>query len=162
MIPISEKLSEMLNEQASRELGNSLLYKHFTSWAHTKGLKHIAAFFKRESEGEVEHHNMILGLLDEGNAPIAIPAIPAKPSSFKDCEEIARLYMEAEAETTEHLEEIYQAAELEKAIGISNLFQGMLQEQIEEEGLADRLSQLVSLANGNLIELDLAIEGWLS
>lgn len=157
MIPISEKLTAELNAQIARELGNRLLYKHFASWAHVRGLKNIEKFFSGQADGEMGHAKLISDLLSDGNVQIAIPAIEGKPSTFESCEQIAGLYVEAEGETTEHLESIYFSAEEEKAIGVSNLLQGMLQEQVEEEGLADRFSNLVGIAAGNLILLDVAV-----
>jgi ferritin len=158
MLPISDKLIGMINAQAGRELGNSLLYRHFSSWCHTKGLPHIEAFFLGESEGEVGHHKLLTGFLDDANAPIAIPAIEAKPSEFTDCMEIGRAYIEAEAATTDHLMELYQVSEGEKNIGLSDLLQSLLREQTEEEGLADRTMNKIMLSNGNLLLLDLSFE----
>lgn len=158
MIPISDKLATELNAQASREIGNSILYRHFSSWAHVRGLKNIAKFFKGESEGEIGHSEMLMGLLNDGNVQIALPEIKDKLSSFTGCGQIAQLYMDVESETTDNLDAIYRMSEAEGAIGISNQLQSMLQEQIEEEGLADRFSKKVELAGGNLILLDLSFE----
>lgn len=157
MIPISEKMAAMLNQQIGLEIENSHLYKHFASWAHVRGLNNIESFFSGQSDGEVGHAKLISDLLSDGNVQIAIPMIGARPSNFQSCGEVSNLYVEAEALTTDHLEQIYDAAEAEHAVGISNLLQGMLQEQIEEEGLSDRFQRLVDLSGGNLILLDLAL-----
>ena len=158
MIPISDKLASMLNEQIGREIGNSHLYKIFSSWCHIRGLKNIEKFFAGEAEGEMVHAKLISDLLSDGNVQIVIPAIEQKPHEFDSCEKIADLYVSAEAETTEHLEDIYQEAESETAVGVSNLLQSLLQEQIEEEGTADRMARLVSESGGNLLLLDLIFE----
>lgn len=158
MIPISDSLAEMLNAQVTREIANKHLYLMFSSWAHVRGLKNIAKFFKGESDGEQGHADLLTGLLNDGNIQISIPSLPVKPSSFSSCEEIARLYEEAEVETTDFLDALYKVAEAEQNIGVSNLLQGMLQEQIEEQGSTERFSSLVKQAGGNLILLDLMFD----
>lgn len=158
MIPISNKLAGMLNDQVSRETGNSILYIHFASWAHVRGLKHIESFFKGESDGEKGHAVLLSKLLDEGNLQISIPAIPAKPSNFDSCEDIALTYESAEAETTDFLDALYKEAESEGNVGVSNVLQGMLEEQVEEQGLTERFANLAKQANGNLILLDLMFD----
>jgi len=158
MVPISDKLSGMLNAQVGREIGNSHLYRQMSSWAHVRGLKNIASFFNGEADGEMGHAKLISDFLSDANVQIVIPDIPAKPTEYKDCLEIANLYMEAEAQTTEFLEGIYQEAESSNAVGVSNLLQGLLQEQLEEEGNSDRVFSLVNESNGNLLLLDLMFE----
>jgi ferritin len=158
MIPISDKLARMLCDQVGRESGNSFLYLMFSSWCHVRGLKHIESFFKGESDGEKGHAALLSKLLDEGNIQIVIPAIPAKPHDFPDCEEISLTYESAEAETTDFLEALYKEAEAEGNVGVSNLLQSMLEEQIEEQGLTERFKNLVHQANGNLLLLDLMFD----
>ena len=158
MIPISDSLASLINAQIGRELGNSHLYKQFASYCHVMGLKHIEKFFATEAEGEQGHAGLLSSLLDNANIQIAIPDIPAKPSSFSGCDVVAQLYSEAEVETTDHLDQLYRAAEEEGNIGVSNVLQGMLEEQIEEQGLTERFANSVKLAGGNLILLDLAFE----
>jgi len=158
MIPISEKLSEMVNSQIARELGNSLLYSHFSSWAHIRGLKNIAKFFKGESDGEKGHAEILTKVLNDSNIQIALPAIPEKPSNFADCMAIADEYERAEVETTDFLDALYMAAEDEKCIGLSNVLQGMLEEQLEEQGTTERVKSLFEQAGGNYLLLDLMFD----
>lgn len=157
MISISDNLVAELNAQVGRETGNSFLYRNFASWAHVRGLKNIEKFFLGESDGELGHAKIFKDLLDKANAEIAIPAIEQKPNGFTDCLQIGNLYVEAEAETTDHLQEIYDLCEKQEEIGVSNVLQQMLEEQVEEEGLADVFLNMVNESGGNLILLDLVI-----
>lgn len=159
MIPISENLAGMLNDQVARELANKHFYLMLASWCHVRGLMNIEKFFKGEASDEQEHANLIMELISDANVQISIPALPVKPSTFTSCEEIARLYAEAEAETTDALESIYKESESQANIGVSNLIQSMLQEQVEEQGLTERFGNLVRQAAGNLLLLDLMFEG---
>ncbi len=156
MIPISDKLAGMLNAQVTREIANRHLYRMIGSWCHVRGLKNLEKFFVGESEGEQGHANLIMGILDDANIQIAIPELPKKPSEFTSCEMIAEIYRDAEIETTDFLDNLYREAEDEGNIGVSNVLQGLLEEQIEEMGLSERFSNLVNQAAGNLILLDLA------
>lgn len=157
MIPISDTLIPMLQAQASHELRNELVYRSIASWAATKWLKGIQSYFSSQADGEASHAKIIMGLLADANEPLAIPNIENIPSGFTSCEQILSLYTETEAATTAVLETLYFAAEAERAVGISNIVQGMLTEQIEEEGSSDRLAQAFDLCGGSLILLDLTL-----
>lgn len=158
MIPISTNLSAMINAQIGRELSNKHLYRQFASYAHTKGLKNIEKFFKGESEGEQGHADIFMKLLDEANVQISIPDMLAKPANFKDCMEVAQMYVDAEVETTDHLDEIYRASETDGNVGVSNQLADLLQEQIEEQGLSERTKAIFEQASGNLLLLDLMFD----
>jgi ferritin len=157
MIPISDTLIPILQRQVAHELRNELVYRSVASWAATKWLKGIQAYFSSQADGEAGHAKIIMGLLADANEPLAIPNIENIPSGFTSCEQIASLYIETEAATTAVLETLYFAAESDKAVGVSNIIQGMLTEQIEEEGSGDRFLNAVDLAGGNLLLLDLAL-----
>jgi ferritin len=155
MIPISDDLARELNLQVTRELANKHLYKMISSWCHVRGLRNIEKFFAGESEGEQGHANLLMDLLDDANIQIQIPELPKKPDVFTDCGEISRVYADAETETTDFLDALYALAEKQKNIGVSNLLQSLLQEQVEEMGLTERFGNLVRQANGDLLTLDL-------
>lgn len=158
MIPISDKLSEMLQEQLAHELGNKYSYTNMASWAHVRGLKNLEKLFKSQADGEQGHSDLIAGLLNDANVPVVVKTIAERPSSFSDCMAIATEFERVEAQTTDRLDAIYKSAESENAIGVSNLLQGMLQEQIEEMGLSERFKTMVEMANGNLFLLDLMLD----
>lgn len=155
MTVISEEMAKALNEQVGREIGNHILYTMFASWCHVRGLKRLSAFFKGEADGEVGHANLIRDLLNVSNTQIVTPAIEQKPTNYRDCDEISTLYVEAEAQTTSHLKDIWKQSEADFDIGTQDLLQALLKEQHEEEGLAERFSELTALANGDYIKLDL-------
>jgi len=157
MIPISDTLIPILQKQVSHELRNELVYRSVASWAATKWLKGIQSYFSEQADGEAGHAKIIMGLLADANEPLAIPNIENIPSGFTSCEQIASLYVETEAATTAVLETLYFAAEADRAVGISNVIQPMLTEQLEEEGSSDRFTKLVDMAGGNLLLLDLAL-----
>ncbi len=158
MIPISEKLSEMLQDQLAHELGNKYSYTNMASWAHVRGLKNIEKLFKSQADGEQGHSELIAGLLNDANIPVVVKTIAERQSTFNDCMAIAEEFERVEAQTTDRLDAIYQAAEGENAVGVSNFLQGMLQEQIEEMGLADRFKTMVEISAGSLFMLDLMLD----
>ena len=157
MKPISDTLVTMLNRQIAHETGNELLYRHIASYAHTLGLKGIESYFSSQADGERDHAGWLRDLLNNANIQIAVPAIPEKPNKFSSCEEIAALYIEAEASTTDALEAISRQSDAEYDIAVQSLMQKMLEEQTEEEGSADRFALLVQLSGGDMIKLDLAM-----
>ena len=152
---ISEQVANLINAQISHELGNRLLYIQISSWAHDLGLKRIAAFFKGESDSEQGHADKFVSYLQEANTQVAVPIIDAKQSIFKDCDDVASSYVEAEATTTRNINSIWEVAIAEKDYATQDLLQWFSHEQVEEEGLAERFSNLVDLANGDYLKLDL-------
>ena len=152
---ISETLAGMLNAQISHELANRLQYLMIASWCHGQGLKGLESFFTTQASGEQEHADKFTAYLNEANAQVAVPAVEKRTSEFKDCEQIANLYVETEALTTEKIMALWRQTETDRDIGSQDLLQVMLREQIEEEGLAERFGNLVDLAGGDLLKLDL-------
>jgi len=155
MIPISEKLVSMLNSQVAHEIRNELTYRQISSWAHNRAMKGIASYFSSQADGEHSHADMIMGLLRDANVQLAIPTIEQPPSQFESCEMIASLYTGTEASTTDALEAISRQSDAEYDIAVQSVMQELLREQAEEEGQTERFANAVSLANGNLILLDL-------
>lgn len=157
MKPVGEQLASMLNAQIAHEIGNELLYRQIASYAHTMGLSGVSKYFSGQADDEAEHARWIIEFLNKANAQVAIPAVAARQSAFASCEEVAALYVETEAATTDALEAIARQADAEYDIGVQDLMQKMLAEQTEEEGAADRFARLVQVCGGDLIKLDLML-----
>ena len=152
---ISELVASLINQQVANELSNRLQYLQISSWCHNLGLKRLEAFFKKESDGELGHSDKFIAYLLESNTPLAVPSLPQRQSTFNDCEEIANLYVEVEAKTTRDINSIWDVAVADRDWGTQDLLQGLSREQIEEEGLAERFSNLTERAGGDYIKLDL-------
>lgn len=151
---ISERVSSLLQAQVSNELRNRMAYKAMSSWAHVRGLKGIASYFDGQANDELSHSDKIMGYLADANVQIQIPPIPFT-STYEDCDSIARAHNEIEAGTTDEIDAIYSAAVEENDYGTQQFLDWFAGEQVEEMGKAERFAHLVSMANGDLIKLDL-------
>lgn len=151
---ISERVSALLQSQVANELRNRMAYKAMSSWAHVRGLKGIAKYFEDQANDELLHSDKILGYLNDANVQIQIPSIPFT-GSYQDCESIARAYNEIEAGTTDEIDAIYTLAIEDKDFGTQQFLDWFAGEQVEEMGKAERFVNLVAMANGDLIKLDL-------
>jgi len=151
---ISETLSSLLQSQVSNEMRNRLAYKAMSSWANVCGLKRIAKYFDDQAEDELGHHNKLLSYLAEANVQIQIPPIPAT-ATYQDCESIAKAYLEIEAGTTDEIDAMWDVAVSDKDWGTQDFLQGLSREQVSEMSEAERFANLVMMANGDLIKLDL-------
>lgn len=151
---ISERLVSALQAQAANELRNRMAYKAMSSWAHVRGLKGIAKYFDDQSDDELGHHNKFLSYLSEANVQIQVPPIPPTVT-YTDCDSIASAYREIEAKTTDELDAIWDVAVADKDWGTQDFLQGLSREQISEIAEAERFANLVMMANGDLIKLDL-------
>lgn len=159
MSVISDKMAQLINEQIAHELANRMQYLMFSNWFANQGLKNLAKFWKGEADGELGHSDKFVAYLAESNTALKVPAIEQKVQTFNGCEDIANIYIEAESDTTAHLKVIWDLTNFEDDAGTGDLMQWYMREQVEEEGNAERFSNLVDLANGDLIKLDLAIGG---
>lgn len=151
---ISERVSALLQAQVANEIRNRMAYKAMSSWAHVRGLKGIAGYFEGQSNDELAHSDKLLAYLAEANVQIQIPAVPFT-ETYQDCESIARAYNEIEAGTTDEIDAIYNLAVEEKDYGTQQFLDWFAGEQISEMAEAERFANLVMMANGDLIKLDL-------
>lgn len=151
---ISERVSALLQAQVANELRNRMAYKAMSSWAHVRGLKGIAKYFEDQSSDELSHHDKFLSYLAEANVQIQVPPI-SSTETYTDCDSIASAYREIEARTTDELDAIWGAAVADKDWGTQDFLQGLSREQISEMAEAERFANLVMMANGDLIKLDL-------
>ena len=154
---LSDTMANLINSQIAHELGNELQYRMVSSWAANQWLKGIAEYFKSQADGEKEHANKFTEYLLTANVPVQIPAIEKRVTTFTDCEAIAQLYQETEAATTDLIDKMQDLASEEDDYGTAQFLDWFSGEQIEEMGSAERFSNLVKLANGDLLKLDLML-----
>lgn len=154
---ISESMAGLIQEQISHELGNAIQYEMVASWAANQWLKGIAAYFKGQAHDERDHADKFVGYLALANAPVQVPAIERRVSEFADCDEIARLYQDTEAETTDRINRMQDLASEERDYGTAQFLDWFSGEQIEEEGSAERFASLVKTCGGDLVKLDLML-----
>jgi ferritin len=106
---ISEESLRLLNNQIAHELHNSSIYRYIGSYLKKMGLDKIGNFFnKTQVDEEFEHAKLITDYINDRNETVLALPIPDGSLPIKSLTNLAELYNEREAITTEKLKVIAQ------------------------------------------------------
>ena len=137
---LSESLNNAFSEQVTHEMRNVLIYREMQSYLENLQLVNLAKYFENQADHENYHAKMIIDYVNSriGGA-IVIKSIDA-PNTFSSTDDLVDSYVKAEEDTTKAFEDIYRlASDTNSYIDLPFLL-GMLNEQVEEEDSALRLS----------------------
>lgn len=139
---ISPELNQLINEQIVHELRNSNIYKQIWCLFEDKRLSNIGKYFKNQSKQEFEHSELFTQHLnDRVGGKVTLLDIPPLGISINSIEEVGDAFLTVEQETTERINKILELA-IEQNSGIDKAFLlKMLDEQVEEENIADEFRQ---------------------
>jgi len=155
---ISKKLNDAINTQIGEELKASNVYAHMASYFNSLGLLKLTGMFFEQSEEEREHAMKFLHYLLEVEGEVAIPAIPATPTSFESVLSAFETALSWEKDVTGRISHLMDLAVEEKDYASQGLLQWFINEQIEEEAT---MSHLVTIAQALGDRSILMIEGHL-
>ncbi len=133
---ISESIRQIINEQISHEMYNAQLYFKISSYLKSIGLDNIGNFFEEQGKGEQEHAEKFRNYLNDRNVEIDLLQVPAVEIDFNSIVEIGKKYIFQEQLTTEKIINIAKIAFEEGDLMTFNVIQWFINEQIEEENIA--------------------------
>jgi ferritin len=145
---LSEALTEILNEQLTKEAHASQIYLSYAAWADNSGFSGIANFLFRHAAEERNHMMKILEYILNRGAKAIVTAIPApttNPISVNNCFEKV---FEHEVDNTKSIYKAVKMALDEEDWATWNFLQWFVQEQIEEENLASLLLDKIKIIGG--------------
>ena len=157
---LSEKLTQALNEQLTKEAHASQIYLSYAAWADNEGYGGISNFLFRHAAEERNHMMKILEYILKRGAKakvIAIPGPPLDPTSVNNCFEKV---FEHEVDNTKAVYKIVKLSLDEEDWATWNFMQWFVKEQTEEETLALSLLDKIKISGGEkatnavLYELD--------
>lgn len=138
---LSPELNEALNEQILHEYKNSLIYAQVQSYFEDLQLKNIAEYFKKQSIQEAEHaQKFIQHLNDRTGGKVNIGGVDSPNLALSSVEQVGDLFVLTEEGTTESIESIFELASDEKSYIDFSFILSMLNEQVEEEDIANEFS----------------------
>ena len=156
---LSEKLNMALNYQVAHEFLNMAKYKVMQSYFEDLRLKNLSDKFSKQADEEYSHATKIINYINTRLGGKYIPQeIPNPELQISSVQDLARLYLQTEVETTESLEAIYELICEEKSFIDKDFITEMLKTQVLEEDEADEFVKKASLTN-DLILLDMAYGG---
>lgn len=145
---LSPVLTQMLNQQITKEALAAQIYLSYAAWADDRGYAGIANFLFRHAQEERNHMMKILEYVLERGAKALIEAIPAPgpdPLHVPDCFE--KVFAQ-EVSNTESIYEIVNKSLEEKDWATWSFMQWFVKEQVEEETLALNLLDKIRIAGG--------------
>ncbi|UZT98717.1 ferritin [Chryseobacterium fluminis] len=161
---LSDMMEKALSDQMNKEILASHVFLSYGIWADDKGYGGIANFLYRHAQEERNHSIKFMEyVLNRGGKPKveAIPAPPQDPESLSACFDGV---FQHEVDNTTSIYRLVDLALEEKDWATWNFMQWFVQEQIEEETLAQNLIDKLKIAGGDrasdesLFTLDKALQ----
>ena len=157
MSALSQGMIDLLSQQYKHETANSLRYYQRSMYAEMIGLSAIAAFYKKQAEGEREHADRVLSYANERNVMITISGLTFDDPDINVGTDIVKTFESAlivEQTTTAMIEDMLKAARGERDYMTEQWLldpSGLLKEQAEEGNLyqtiIDRINQMRNSAS---------------
>lgn len=155
---ITDEISELLIRQISRELYNHNLYNTFSNYFAMRGLDKLEDYYEARAGEEQNHHIWIREYLQDCNIPFAYPQVDAIEIEIPDEVSPFKQTVEAEIETTEWINEIYEKAceigdqQTKKWLSL------LINEQTEEESISLKIYQLACIDTDWITKQDAIID----
>lgn len=145
---ISNKMEKLLNQQVTNEAWNAEIYLSFGAWANEQGLAGLSDFLFRHSQEEREHMMKFMEHIMQRGGKVSLKQIPKPLKDPKNLKECLEQIFKAEVENSKAIYKIVDLALEEKDWPSWNFLQWFVEEQIEEENMAEDLLDKYSLIGG--------------
>ena len=156
---LSESLCDAYNQQIIHEMGNSLKYMQVASYFEDLQLPNLADYFKKQSDDEKQHANKFMNHINERiGGKVSIGSVDVPKIELSDLSSVGDFYVSTEEETTKSIEGLYDVALLEKSYIDLGFLTDMLDEQIEEEDSASKLSLNLKMVK-DIVTFDKTFKG---
>lgn len=142
---ISQKIEEKLNAQIGREAASSQLYLSMASWAEVEGFEGVAEFLYRQSDEERDHMLKLIKFVNERGGKAIVPALEKPPAKFVSMRSVFEDLLGHEREITNAINELVFITLEEKDYSTHRFLQWYVEEQLEEEALAQTILDKLKL-----------------
>ncbi len=155
---ISKKLEKAINEQIKLEEQSSRVYMAMASWSEVNGYAGAAKFLYQHSDEERMHMLKLVHFLNDRGGYAQLMAVEQPPVDYKSLEEMFNEVLHHEQYVTKSINNLVDICLSEKDHTTNNFLQWFVQEQIEEESLAQEIVdkiKLVGESKGGYFHLDM-------
>jgi len=153
----SEKVFRALNEQLNAELRNAYLYLAMASFFAEKGLNGFSHFFRVQAREELGHAMKIYDYILDRGGKVVLSDVPAPRQSWDSVLSAVDEFVRSEEENTQRIWRLVDVARDEGDKATEVFLNWFVEEQVEEEKLAQDLLAKVKLVGDNpaaLLALD--------
>ncbi|MGP1348182.1 MAG: ferritin [Stomatobaculum sp.] len=136
---LDKKISEMINEQITRELYSAYLYLDFANYYQEQGLDGFANWFDVQAQEERDHAMLMRSYLHNNGAKVILAEIEKPDADYEDMGTALQLSLKHEYFITAQINKIYRAADEINDYRTMQFFDWFVKEQGEEEKSAEDL-----------------------
>lgn len=155
---LSQSLNDAFNQQILHELRNFLVYKKIQNYFEDLQLKNLANYFSKQADDEKSHADMLINHVnDRIGGIVSIGDVKSLPYEIRVIEDVGKIYLIVEEETTKSIESLYDLALEGKSFIDLPFIQEMLAEQVKEEDEALELSAKLNMVK-DLVLFDASME----
>lgn len=146
---ISENMVNALNKQIGIEFFSSNIYLQMSAWSDNQGLEKCAAFFRTHAAEEQVHMHKIFDYICEKGALAIVGKIDQPPTDYSSIHKVFQSAFDHEKFVTKSINDLVSIAYEEKDWATFNFLQWFVEEQVEEEGLFQKVLDKVKLIGDN-------------
>lgn len=157
---ISDQVEKELNLQMTREANAAQFYLSIGSWAEVQGYEGISKFLYDHVKEERSHMMKLLKFINQRGGHAKIEPLSKPPADPKTLHELFEKVLEQEMNNSIEINKIVDLCLKQKDYPTFNFLQWFVKEQIEEEALATKLLDKMSVIGedkgnkGGLYEFD--------
>jgi ferritin len=155
---ISKTLEKAINEQIQLEEASSRVYMAMASWCEVNGFEGAAKFLYKHSDEERMHQLKFVHFLNDRGGHAQLYALDQPTIEYKSIEEVFDHVLGHERHVTKSINNLVDICLNEKDHTTNNFLQWFVQEQIEEESLAQQIVdkiKLIGKASDGYFHLDM-------
>lgn len=154
---ISEKIAETINKQINHEMSSAYLYLSMSAYFESISLKGFAEWMRVQYQEEVGHAMKLYSYLAERGGRIRLEQISAPQAEWGSPLEAFENALEHERKVTGLINSLVNLAAEHKDHATTSFLKWFVDEQVEEEAMAEEIVnklRLVSGSPGGLYMLD--------
>lgn len=142
---INEKVAELLNNQVNKEFYSAYLYLEFSNYYNEQGLDGFANWYKIQAQEERDHALLFMEYMQNNDVKVTLEAIEKPDVELHDNMAPLKAGLEHERFVTALINNIYEAAYIEKDFRTMQFLDWFVKEQGEEETNASDLVKKMEL-----------------
>jgi ferritin len=146
---LSQKMQETLNAQINAEYYSSYLYLSMAAWCDQANLKGMANWFRLQSQEEMIHVMKFFRYVLDRKGKVLLTAIDAPPTAWDSALAVFEHTLKHEQHVTSLINNLADQAMAEKDHATHMLLEWFVNEQVEEEAVADQIVGELRLLKGS-------------
>jgi ferritin len=145
---LSKKLENELNKQMNNEFFAEFEYLSMAAYFHANNLDGIANYFHVQAKEEHFHAMKIFHFILDKGGSVTLQSIAQPDTSFRSVIDVFEKALQHEKKVTRSINKLMDEAIKENDHAVNSFLRWYVDEQVEEESLANKSLGKVKLING--------------